>query len=200
MVAGRLLMVKEYYLVHEVEIPEGVNVTVQGRRVTVEGPLGKLEKDFSHLKKIFITKDDGKVRVETYHATKREYAAVRTVASHIQNMITGVTKGYRYKMKIVYAHFPMSLKVQGDKIIIENYLGERGVRVAKLLPGVTVKVQKDDVIIEGIDKEAVGQTAANIHHAAKLTGKRKMCPHGREGSGPGILDGIYLYAREHIKE
>ncbi len=125
---------------------------------------------------------------------------VRTVASHIQNMIIGVTKGFRYKMKIVYAHFPMNLKVQGDKIIIENYLGERGTREAKLLPGVKVKVQKDDVIIEGIDKEAVGQTAANIHRAAKLTGKRKMSPHGREGSGPGILDGIYLYAREHMKE
>ncbi len=193
-------MVREYYVAHEVQIPEGVTVNVDGKRVVVEGPLGKVERDFSHLKKIFISKEDSKVRVETFHATKREYAAVRTVASHIENMIIGVTKGFRYKMKIVYAHFPMSLKVQGDKVIIENYLGERGTREAKLLPGVTVKVQKDDVIIEGIDKEAVGQTAANIHRAAKLTGKRKMSPHGREGSGPGILDGIYLYAREHIKE
>ncbi|RLE61218.1 MAG: 50S ribosomal protein L6 [Thermoprotei archaeon] len=193
-------MVREYYVAHEVEIPDGVNITVDGKKVVVEGPLGKIEKDFSHLKKLSIIKEDNKIRVETYHAKKKEYAAVRTVASHIENMIIGVTKGYRYKMKIVYAHFPMSIKVEGDKIVIENYLGERGKRYAKLLPGVKVKVQKDDVIIEGIDKEAVGQTAANLHLAARLTGKRKMSPHGREGSGPGILDGIYLYKVEHMKE
>lgn len=193
-------MVREYYVAHEVEVPENVKVTIDGKKVTVEGPLGKIEKDFSHLKKIFISQEGNKVKVEAYHAQKREYAAVRTVASHIENMIIGVTKGYRYKMKIVYAHFPMSIKVEGDKIVIENYLGERGKRYAKLLPGVKVKVQKDDVIIEGIDKEAVGQTAANLHLAARLTGKRKMSPHGREGSGPGILDGIYLYKIEHMKE
>jgi len=103
-------------------------------------------------------------------------------------------------MKIVYAHFPMSIKVEGDKVIIENFLGEKAPRIAKIVGKDTkVYVKGDDVIVEGIDVEAVGQTAANIHLATHLTGKMRKCPHGR-GGGPGILDGIYLYRKEIIGE
>jgi large subunit ribosomal protein L6 len=83
-------------------------------------------------------------------------------------------------------------------VVIENFLGRRGKVTARILPGVKVRVDKDDVIVEGVDKEAVAQTAANIHQATRLRGKQHMCPHGREG-GPGILDGIYLYAVEHMR-
>lgn len=182
-----------------VPIPEGVKVHVNGKKVEVEGPLGKVEKDFSHARRISIRVEGNSVVVETFHATKKDYALVGTIASIINNMIIGVTKGYRYKLKIVYAHFPMSLKVEKDKIIIENFLGERGKRIAGIMPGAKVKIEKDDVIVEGIDLDAVAQTAANIHLATHLRGKRALSPHGREGTGPGILDGIYLYAIEHLK-
>lgn len=192
-------MVKVFQVEERVKIPSDVKVQVDGKKVIVEGPLGKVERDFSFAKKIEITKEDDYVKVETYIANKREYSLVKTIASHINNMILGVTKGFRYKMKIVYAHFPMTLKVEKDKVVIENFLGERGKRYAEILPGVKVKVEKEDVIVEGIDKEAVAQTAANIHHATQLTGDRRPSPHGREGTGPGVLDGIYLYAVEHLK-
>ncbi|MEM4811008.1 MAG: 50S ribosomal protein L6, partial [Thermofilum sp.] len=65
--------------------------------------------------------------------------------------------------------------------------------------GVKVKVEKEEIIVEGVDKDAVAQTAANIHLSTHLTGDRARSPHGREGSGPGILDGIYLYAVESIR-
>ncbi len=193
-------MVKVFHVEERVKIPEGVKVSIDGKKVSVEGPLGRVERDFSYAKKIELSIEDNSVKVETYLANKREYSLVKTIASHINNMIIGVTKGYRYKMKIVYAHFPMTLKVDKDKVVIENFLGERGKRYAEILPGVKVRVEKEDVIIEGIDKEAVAQTAANIHHATHLTGDRRPSPHGREGTGPGILDGIYLYAVEHLKE
>ncbi len=193
-------MAKDIYVKEEVEIPENVEIEVVDKKVKIRGPLGELEKDFSHIPKLLLNKVDRKIVIEVYLANKRERAVVKTVASHITNMIIGVQKGYRYKMKIVYAHFPMSLKVEENKVIIQNFLGERGYRIAKIVPGAKVKVEKDDVIIEGIDKEAVSQTAANIHLATRLTGKRKMSPHGREGGGPGILDGVYLYAIEYMKE
>jgi large subunit ribosomal protein L6 len=182
-----------------IQIPGDVKVKVLGKKVEVEGPLGKVEKDFSHAKRIFIRLEDKNVIVETHGATKKDYALVNTIASHINNMVIGVTKGYRYKMKIVYAHFPMNLKIVNDKVIIENFLGGRGKRSAKIMPGVRVKIEKEDVIVEGIDKDAVAQTAANIHLATHLRGKRALSPHGREGTGPGILDGIYLYAIEYLK-
>lgn len=172
---------------------------MEGKKVVVSGPLGSVEKDFSHAKNILVRLEDGAVVVETFNATKKDYALVSTLAAHIKNMIEGVTKGYRYKLKIVYAHFPMSVKVEGNRVVIENFLGERGKRYATILPGVKVRVEKEDVIVEGIDKDAVAQTAANIHLSTHLTGDRARSPHGREGSGPGILDGIYLYAVENMR-
>jgi len=188
------------YLREEVEIPEGVELSIEGKTVRVKGPLGELVKDFSHVHKLLLSKENNKVVLEMYFADKKGRAVIKTIASHIKNMIVGVTRGYRYKMKIVYAHYPMEVKVDEKKklVIIRNFIGEKSDRYARIEEGVKVKVTKDDVIIEGIDIDAVGQTAANIHLATHLTGKLRKSPHGREG-GPGILDGIYLYEKEHIK-
>jgi len=193
-------MVVKAYVRREVAIPDGTRVAVEGKRVRVEGPLGAVEKDFSHAKNILISIQNGKIVLEAFNADKRTYALVGTLASKIENMIVGVNRGFRYKMKIVFAHFPMSVKVDEKRgqVVIENFLGGRGKIIARIEPGVKVRVEKDDVIIEGVDKEAVAQTAANIREATKLRGKRRLCPHGREG-GPGVLDGIYVYAKENVK-
>lgn len=193
-------MAREIYVRREVTVPQGVKVHVVGKRVRVEGPLGSVEKDFSHAKNVNITQEDGKIVLEAFNADKKTYSVVNTLASKIENMIVGVEKGFRYKMKIVYAHFPMNVKVDDKNgiVIIENFLGRRGKITTRLMPGVKVKVDKEDVIIEGMDKDAVAQTAASIYEVTRLRGKYRMSPHGREG-GPGILDGIYLYAKEHIK-
>lgn len=149
-----------------------------------------MERDFSHAKgiRIRVVEEEGKkqVLVETFFANRKRKALVNTVAAHIKNMITGVTKGWRYKMKIVFSHFPISVKVVGDRVEIHNFIGEKAPRVAKVLPGVTVKVQGRDVIIEGTDIEKVAQTAANIEQATKIT----------EFDRRVFMDGIYIYARE----
>jgi len=193
-------MAREIYIRREVTVPQGVKVHVIGKRVRVEGPLGSVEKDFSHAKNVYITQEDGKIILEAFNADKKAYSVVNTLASKIENMIVGVERGFRYKMKIIYAHFPMNVKVDDKNgiVIIENFLGRRGKITTRLMPGVKVKIDKEDVIIEGVDKDAVAQTAASIYEATRLRGKYRMSPHGREG-GPGILDGIYLYAKEHIK-
>ena len=186
----------------EVEVPSDVTVEVTSdRRVVVRGPLGEIEKDFSHVRNVLLYKEDSKVVVETFFADKRTYAVVGTIASKIRNMIEGVRRGFRYKMRVVYAHFPPDIKVDERKgvIIITNFLGRKKPITVRIAPGAKVKLAgKKDIIIEGVDIEAVGQTAANIHLAVKLRGKERLCPHGREG-GPGVLDGIYIYAKEHIR-
>jgi len=168
-----------------VEIPDGVQVSVEGKVVRVRGPLGELKRDFSHAP-VEIRLDGNKVVVEAFWPRKRERAMVGTVAAHIRNMITGVTKGFTYKMKIVFTHFPIQVSVEGDKVVIKNFLGERAPRVAKIMPGVKVEVQKEDVIVKGIDIEAVGQTAANIEQATKVKGKDIRV----------FLDGIYIYEKQ----
>ena len=167
-----------------VEIPEGVEVNVEGKVVTVKGPLGTLERDFSHAP-VDIRVEGDRVIVEAYWPRKRERAMIGTVASHIRNMITGVTKGFTYKMKIIFTHFPFQVTVEGDKVVIRNFLGEKAPRIARILPGVKIEVTKEDVLVKGIDIEAVGQTAANIEQATKVKGKDPRV----------FLDGIYIYEK-----
>jgi large subunit ribosomal protein L6 len=167
-----------------IQIPDDVEATVEGRKVTLKGAKGTLTSDFSHAP-ISIELDGKTIRVWAKWPRKKETALVGTVYSHIQNMITGVRKGFTYKLKIVFSHFPISVKVQGKTVLIENFTGERGSRKVKIVGGAQVKVQSEDIIVQGINLEDVSQTAANIEQATKV--KRK---------DPRVfLDGIYVYER-----
>ncbi|MEM1997293.1 MAG: 50S ribosomal protein L6 [Candidatus Bathyarchaeia archaeon] len=168
----------------KVKIPEGVKVSVNKMLVEVSGPLGHLSRDFSgYPVSISIVGDE--VEVSALWPKKREKAHVGTVAAHIRNMIRGVTKGFTYKLKVVYAHFPVSVKVSGDKILIENFMGERTPRVAKIVGKAKVTVKGEDVIVQGINLEEVSQTAANIEQATRI----------KDRDPRRFLDGIYVYER-----
>lgn len=179
-------MAKTVHVVETIEIPKDVNVSIDGLKVRVEGPKGVIEKDFSHARGILISKKDQEVVVEAYFASRREKALVGTIAAHIRNMIKGVTKGFRYKLKIIFSHFPISVEVdEANRIVrIKNFLGEKSDRIAKIVgDDVKVRVEGEDVIVEGIDKEHVGQTAANIELATKVKDKDRRI----------FVDGIYIY-------
>ena len=172
-----------------IEIPEGIEVeVVDGKKVIVRGPKGNVEKDFSKTP-AYLSLEDGRVVVEVRWKGKRGFALLNTILSHLKNMFTGVTKGYVYKLKAYYIHFPIDVYVDGDYVVIKNFVGERGLRKARILPGVKVDVVKKggdiDLIVTGIDKEAVGQTAANIMQATKIKNKDPRV----------FLDGIYLYEK-----
>ena len=165
-----------------VQVPDDVQLTLKGRKITVKGPKGTLTRDFSH-EPVSIELDGKTVRVWAAWPRKKEAALVGTIDSHIQNMITGVTKGFTYKLKIVFSHFPVSAKLKEKTVLIENFTGERSPRKAKILGDVIVKIQGEDIIVQGINLEDVSQTAANIEQATKV--KRK---------DPRIfLDGLYVY-------
>jgi len=167
-----------------VEVPEGVDVKIDGRAVTISGEKGTLTRDFSHAP-LSIQKEEKLIKIRTDWPRKKEAATVATISSHIQNMITGVTKGFTYKLKIVFSHFPISVKVEQKKVLIENFTGERSPRTAKIVGDTEVSVKSDDVIVQGINLEDVSQTAANIEQGTKV--KRK---------DPRVfLDGIYVYER-----
>ena len=172
-----------------IQVPDGVEVTIEGRKVTVKGAKGTLTRDFSYVP-ISIEGNGKAVRVWAEWPRKKEAALVGTIYSHIQNMITGVEKGFSYKLKIVFSHFPMSVKVQGKTVVIENFTGERRGRRVKMIGDVKVKVQSEDVIVEGLNLEDVSQTAANIEQATKVKKKDPRV----------FLDGIYVYERNEGME
>jgi large subunit ribosomal protein L6 len=173
-----------------VEIPEGVDGTLDGRIVTIKGEKGELTRDFSHAP-IKIQLEGKKVTVQASWPRKKEAALVRTVCSHIQNMIKGVTKGFTYKLKIVFSHFPITVKIKEKTLTIENFTGERSPRKAKIMGDTKVTVKGDDIIVQGINLEDVSQTAANIQTATKIRIKDPRV----------FLDGIYVYEKhEGIQE
>jgi large subunit ribosomal protein L6 len=175
--------------VRSIEIPESVEVKVEGRVVTVTGEKGTLTRDFSHTP-LSIMLEGAVVKVGVNWPRKREASFVGTISSHIQNMITGVTKGFTYKLKIVFSHFPISVKADGKKVMIENFTGERSPRTAKIMGETKVAVKGDDVIVQGLSIEDVSQTAANIQRATKIKVKDPRV----------FLDGIYVYERHEGME
>ncbi|MFB0514080.1 MAG: 50S ribosomal protein L6 [Candidatus Bathyarchaeia archaeon] len=170
--------------VKSVEVSDGVEVQVEGRIVTVKGEKGTVTRDFSKAP-VTIELDGKTVKVRANWPRKREAALVGTVSSHIQNMIVGVTKGFTYKLKIVFSHFPISVKVKENTVLIENFTGERSPRKARIMGDVKVLAKGDDVVVQGINLENVSQTAANIQKATKVKKKDPRV----------FLDGIYVYER-----
>merc|ERR1712137_870709 len=123
-------------------------------------------------------------------------ASVRTTLSHIKNMFDGVTKGFCYKMRLVYAHFPISASVEdeGQRVEIRNFIGQKVVRHVKMMEGVTIKRGtdvKDQLILTGNSLDNVSQSAANVQQCVRVCDKdiRKF------------LDGIYVSERGYeVKE
>jgi len=167
-----------------IEIPDGITIDVDERRVVVRGPLGEIRKDFSHAP-VTIRGLGKTVSVEASWPDKKQAAVVKTVRSKIRKMMVGVTKGFTYKLKLVFAHFPVSAKTQNGTVVIENFGGERRSRTAKILSNVKVEIGQDDITIKGIDIDEVSQTAANIQQATKIKKKDPRV----------FLDGIYIYEK-----
>lgn len=167
-----------------IDVPEGITIDVDERRVLVRGPLGEIRKDFSHAP-VTIRRVGNIVSVEASWPNKKQAAAVKTVRSIIRKMIVGVTKGFTYKLKLVFAHFPVSAKTQNGTVVIENFGGERRPRTAKILSNVKVEIGQDDITIRGIDVAEVSQTAANIQQATRIKKKDPRV----------FLDGIYIYEK-----
>jgi large subunit ribosomal protein L6 len=167
-----------------IPIPEGVVIDIDGGKVTVRGTRATLTRDFSFAG-VSVETDGKAVRVWAKWPRKKEAALVGTLESHVKNMITGVTKGYTYKLKIVFSHFPITVKVQDRAVMVENFTGERRPRKAKILGDVKVKLEPDDIIVSGAALEDVSQTAANIEMMTRVTNKDPRV----------FLDGIYVYER-----
>jgi large subunit ribosomal protein L9e len=167
-----------------IKIPEGVEVEVKARQIKVTGPRGSLSRNFKHIN-MALTKSEDNIRVDIWFASRTQVACVRTVCSHIENLITGVTKGFQYKMRFVYSHFPINVTLNGRTVEIRNFLGEKRVRKIDLLEGVEyVRTSdvKDQIELSGNDIASVSLTAAKIQQVTNIRHKdlRKF------------LDGIYV--------
>ena len=107
----------------EVEIPEGVTITQKKHMLTFVGPLGKTHQSFRKIP-VNLEITDSKVLLTTIDQRKKDYAILHAARSLIRNICEGLITGYTIKMKVVFAHFPITVKVEGKDVIIENFQGE----------------------------------------------------------------------------
>ena len=169
----------------EVIIPENVNVIKERNTIIVEGQNGKISKDFTKIP-ITLAFENNKIIIHPPGKRRKDLALINTVKSILSSMIKGVETGFTYKLKIIFSHFPISVKVKDKKVIVENYFGERSSRISKIVGLTQVVVTGEDVIVKGPSLEDVSQTATNIESSTKIKNKDQRV----------FLDGVYLYARE----
>jgi large subunit ribosomal protein L6 len=176
----------EQEIIAELEAPASVTIIKEGNVMAVKGKFGTVKKDFTKLPAA-VTVQGNKITIKPYGRRKRDLAVTNTARSLIASMIKGVEKGYTYKLKIIFAHFPISVKSRGKEVHVENFFGERSPRISQIIGDATkVSVIGEDVIVQGPSLEDVSQTAANIELSTKTKGKDQRV----------FLDGLYVYSKE----
>jgi len=155
--------------VREYPIPDGVKFTLKDGLVTASGKLGEASRRLLD-NYVRVSMKDGKIIFELSKVNRRNNAIVGTWFSEIKNLAEGVASGFEYEMKIDYTHFPMRVSVKGSNVEIDNFLGERSPRIAKILGNCKVNIKGDRVFISGVDKRDIGNTAGNIERATTIKG------------------------------
>ncbi len=179
---------KHYLVERTVEIPDNTEANMKPIRggfvVTIKGPKGTVEKTFSRLNVDFKL-EDNKFVIQSHFGKKREASMVGTIAGHLNNMIKGVNELYTYKVQVITSHFPATVEVQKNEVLIKNLYGRRDPIRIPLDPSVNVNIKSDLVTITGINKETVSQTAARLAESSRLRGRRSKDP-------TVFQDGLYV--------
>jgi len=166
----------------EIKIPEAIMVEINNKKIVVSGKNGRFEKEFVFKEDMMIEKKDDKIVVSSEYERKEIRALIGSIIAHIGNIFKGVPECFTYKLRAGYSHFPITIKVENGKVLIQNFLGERTPRVAKIIGNTDVKVDKSDLIVTGNNLEDVGQTAANIEQSCRIVGYDKK----------RFQDGVYI--------
>ncbi|MDG6957600.1 MAG: 50S ribosomal protein L6, partial [Nitrososphaerota archaeon] len=177
-----------------IAIPEGVSVRLEGRTLSIKGKLGEAKKHFDKVN-INLAVQGNKVTLSPFSAKKKDNVIINTVASIVNNMVTGVTKGFTYRLKVVYAHFPITVKVKGDQVLVENFVGERSPRVSQIVGSCKVSVEGDDVPPARYDDRApVPGRPARVRAVGRGAGGGG----GVDGRSSGLVYRASTRCRKHV--
>ena len=168
----------------KISMPQGAGFQMEKGIITISGAKGNTSKKILD-KSIEIKKEGDFIIVKSIKLNKNGKRAVGTAASLIRNLVKGVTDGYEYQLKICSGHFPMNVSVAGKEIIIKNFIGEKNPRKCVVKGDITVKLNKEIITINGLNKEEVGQAAADIEQTTRITNRDRRI----------FQDGIYIVSK-----
>ncbi|MFH1445264.1 MAG: 50S ribosomal protein L6 [Nanoarchaeota archaeon] len=175
----------------EVEIPEGVNVSYKDNFLAVKGSKGEVKREFSDSRLKMEIKGNI-IKITSSDQRRKSKALLGTWTAHTRNMLVSVNNKWEAKLRGVYSHFPMKINVdqQTNRVVIQNFLGERSTRYSKILEGTEVEIKNNEVTVTGLDRDRVGQTAANIEQVTRVRGYDKRV----------FQDGIHLVQKTKLVE
>ncbi len=167
-----------------ITIPEDITCTLEGTQLHCTKGAGKLTKQLAE-PSIIMQHDAKNITLSCKKGNKHQFKILKSYAAHIRNMIRGLNKEYEYVLEACNVHFPMTLKVDKDKLMIANFLGEKEPRIAKIVPGVKVEIKGQRITITSSNKDAAGQTVSYIERATKIRNRDRRV----------FQDGIFLVER-----
>lgn len=165
-----------------------MKASIDGNELTIKNDKNETIKEIN-IRSVSVEINDGKIRIGNEKASKKEKRLINTYAAHIKNMIHGLDEEFEYKLKIVYSHFPITVEIKNGEAVIKNFLGEKIPRKAKILRGVNVKIDKENIVVRSHDMETAGQTAANFEVATKIRNRDRRV----------FQDGIFI-TNKHGRE
>jgi len=168
-------------IIEEITLPNEISGSINGNEVTCSKGSDKMTYIIKE-PKISIKTEGNKIILSCKKGSKLELKIIKSFAAHIRNLIRGLNEEFIYTLEACNVHFPMTLKLDKNILIINNFLGEKEVRSAKILPGVKAEVKGTKITISSKNREAAGQTAANIEKATKIRNRDRRI----------FQDGIFL--------
>jgi large subunit ribosomal protein L6 len=168
-----------------IELPANTQAEIKGKEVTIKGSLGSNSRRFNDAL-LKVTKESNKINIEsvahTLALSKKARMAEISFAKEIRNDVSGVNKHYELNMQVVFAHFPITVEVKDNTVLIKNLIGERAPRVASIAGSTKIEVKGQNIRIYGVSLDDVSQTAANMRKACKI----------RDKDGRVFQDGVYF--------
>jgi len=168
----------------QIEIPSGISCKFSDRALKCK--LGEIETSRKMETPCqLVSVKDNTLSLECVSGNKNDFKKIKSGIAHIKNMFLGLQNPFVYRLESCTVHFPVTLKLEGDKVVISNFLGEKTPRFAQILPGVTVDIKGQKITVTSVNKESAGQTSANLEKATKIKNRDRRV----------FQDGIFLTER-----
>jgi len=168
-------------ITQSIKIPEGINCIYESQILKCKNDNGELERKI-FIPDVEVVLENDSIFLKCERGNKNTYKIIMSFMAHIRNLFAGLKEPFVYHLESANVHFPMTLKIDEGNLIINNFLGEKVPRKAKILPSAKVEIDGAKITITSISKESAGQTAANIEKAARVRGRDRRI----------YQDGIYI--------
>ena len=170
-----------------IDIPSGIEVKYDCFELEIKKGDRILKKIFK-FPNVSIKVENQKIEIFTKKLTKRQKKTIHTYRAHIKNMFLGVEKDFEYRLKVVYAKFPITIEVKENEIIVKNFLGRKVPIIEKITKGVKVKMEgKSEIIVNGSDIEKCGNMTTKIEQMTRINHFDRRV----------IQDGIWITKKPH---